>query len=85
MLCKSLCGPQTKKFGDPCLGYWKSEHRLPYWRLLLKNWVWQRHGFRRNESLAMQANCTARNAPIFPCESLLFSCLWEWIYNWTWI
>ena len=22
--------PRQKKFGDPCLGYWKSEHRFPY-------------------------------------------------------
>jgi len=36
-------------------------------------------------SLAMQVNCTARNASILRYESFLFSCLWEWIHSWSWI
>ena len=34
---------------------------------------------------AFLPNCTARNAPNVAYESLLYSCLWEWIHIWAWI
>jgi len=87
MLGKSLRGPQTKKVWRYLFqGIGKANIVSFIWRLLLENsWVWQRHRLRRNEFLAIKVNCTARNAPILVYDSLLFICLWEWIYIWAWI
>ena len=47
------------------------------------NVMWCSH----HDTLATQANCTARNAPILSNKSLLFSCLWlwEWIHILAWV